>query len=191
MNGKRVLVKPDPDPTLLTTELVGKAIDALRRELEPRFEGIADATKLLHEDAVRVPTDLQEAIKNLRELLEQKMDTQKAEMVGRLDKLDTQMGERDRNALQHAADVKQWTDQKAADVKEAVKDAFAANKETANKSEQGLKEQINSVVQKADDLKERIGSVESLKKGGSDVWNHLITLGAVMVAIAAIYFKNN
>ena len=69
--------RPDPDPTLRTMQLVDKAMMSLRDELktrfdavETRFEGIDVATKLVHDDYVRVPTVVDKAVGGLRELLE-------------------------------------------------------------------------------------------------------------------------
>jgi type VI protein secretion system component VasK len=74
--------RPDPDPTLRTMQLVDKAIASLRAELdtrfhavENRFDGIDLATKLVHEDYVRVPTVVDKAIGGLRELMEARIDS--------------------------------------------------------------------------------------------------------------------
>jgi hypothetical protein len=76
--------RPDPDPTARTMQLVDRAIRNLKAELSPRFDavdirfdGIDLATKLQHEDYVRVPTVVQEAVKNVRELLLERVDSNK------------------------------------------------------------------------------------------------------------------
>jgi hypothetical protein len=68
---------PNPDPTLRTIEVVDKAIESLFEKLEPRFSAINErfelmdkASKVLHEDYVRVPTVVDRSITNLRELFE-------------------------------------------------------------------------------------------------------------------------
>jgi hypothetical protein len=68
---------PIPDPTLRTIEVVDKAIESLFEKLEPRFAAINErfqqmdnATKLLHDDYVRVPTVVDRAIVNISELFE-------------------------------------------------------------------------------------------------------------------------
>ena len=67
---------PNPDPTLRTIDVVDKAIESLFEKLEPRFQAIHmrfeemdKATKLLHDDYVRVPTVVDRAVLNLRELM--------------------------------------------------------------------------------------------------------------------------
>jgi len=87
---------PNPDPTLRTIEVVEKAIESLIRQLEPRFQGIevrfADrdsATKLLHEDYVRVPTVVDRAVLNLRELLEAKLEGKHTLMVAKVEDVKT------------------------------------------------------------------------------------------------------
>jgi hypothetical protein len=88
--------RPDPDPTLRTMQLVDKAVDGLRAELVPRFEavharieGMDKATSVLHDDFVRVPTLLDRAILNLRELIESEIDKTKAVSIERLGRIDT------------------------------------------------------------------------------------------------------
>ncbi len=72
--------RPDPDPTLRTMQLVDKAISSLKDELETRFdavktrfEGIDVATRLVHDDYVRVPTVVDKATGSLRELMESRL----------------------------------------------------------------------------------------------------------------------
>jgi hypothetical protein len=76
MQGRR----PDPDPTLRTMQLVDKAVASLRAELETRFDavesrfsGIDQATRIVHEDYVRVPTVVDKATGSLRELIEARL----------------------------------------------------------------------------------------------------------------------
>ena len=68
---------PNPDPTWRTIEVVDKAILSLYEKLEPRFAAIHErfefmdkATRTLHDDYVRVPTQVDRSILNLREILE-------------------------------------------------------------------------------------------------------------------------
>jgi hypothetical protein len=72
--------RPDPDPTLRTMQLVDKAIDSLRNELKTRFEAVESrfsaidqATRIVHEDYVRVPTVVDKSVGGLRELLEARL----------------------------------------------------------------------------------------------------------------------
>lgn len=67
----------------------GDPIVALRSELETRFNSITTrfaaidkATELQHEDQVRVPTQIDKAIANLHDLLQQKISTRIAEVRG-------------------------------------------------------------------------------------------------------------
>lgn len=73
------------DPSEPTRRLVKEYINALRSELNPRFDAvdtrfdaIAEATKVAHEDFVRVPTDIQKATGNLQALIDIKIDAQQS-----------------------------------------------------------------------------------------------------------------
>lgn len=64
---------PVPDPTLLTTSLVEKAVSNLKQELETRFASMAEATKLVREAYDKlvydVPIHLKSALADLRDLI--------------------------------------------------------------------------------------------------------------------------
>jgi hypothetical protein len=64
---------PVPDPTSLTQALVREAIGALRSEFAAKFDAINEATRIVKEDYVRVPTVVDRATKNLQDLLEEKI----------------------------------------------------------------------------------------------------------------------
>jgi hypothetical protein len=87
---------PNPDPTLRTIEVVDKAIESLIKQLEPKFEAIEarfqerdNAAKLLHEDFVRVPTVVDRAIINLRELMESKIEGRYNHVLAKIDDVQT------------------------------------------------------------------------------------------------------
>lgn len=125
---------PIPDPTALTAKLVASAIDDFRREIETRFNAMDKASNLLRDDYVRVPTLLDRAILNLRELLEGKIDRLGAETIERFLGVAAQFSERDTR-----------TDQRAGDTKLAVDAAFAAAKEATAKIEAGFTKQIDGM----------------------------------------------
>ena len=75
------------DPSGPTRRLVREYIDALRAELAPkfdsvetRFKGITEATRLLHEDNVRVPTVVDKAVENLQKILETRLKCQEGDI---------------------------------------------------------------------------------------------------------------
>jgi hypothetical protein len=101
------------DPEILPPELIdkfsaalvqitrGDPVVALRSELAVRFgaistrlEAMDKATDLQHQDMVRVPTLLMQAIGNLRDLLHQEMMTIEASLKGELAKNAVSAGER-------------------------------------------------------------------------------------------------
>jgi hypothetical protein len=67
-------VLPNPDPSVLTTEAVDRAVDNLSTKVESRFQAMDKAIEVFHDDLVRVPTLLDRSIQALRELEESKID---------------------------------------------------------------------------------------------------------------------
>ena len=69
---ERGAVVPVPDPTLLTTSLVEKAIGALRSELSVQFTAMAEATRLVRDAYDKlvdgIPSQLSEQSEKLKEL---------------------------------------------------------------------------------------------------------------------------
>lgn len=175
-------MKPYPDPSVMTTTQLDRAIAALKNEITTRFEAVDTrlnamdrATALAHDDFVRVPTEIQKAISGLRELLEQKIETAKAKIDG--------------NLAGHAGEVKeklaavelrfnerdQRFDLRAGDARDAVNAAFAAANEARGKIESGFSKQIDQLGavinatnaglnDKIDDMRSRIQVLETQTK---------------------------
>ena len=87
---------PNPDQTLRTIQVVDNAIEALYERLEPKFESIEarfqerdSAARLLHEDFVRVPTVVDRAVLNLRELMESKIEGRYNHVLAKIDDVQT------------------------------------------------------------------------------------------------------
>ena len=79
---------PVPDPTLLTTSLVEKAIDSLRAELKVQFLGMAEATRLVREGHDKLLNNLPEQLKELKDTLNELWEAKIASTEGRIKKLD-------------------------------------------------------------------------------------------------------
>ena len=122
---------PIPDPTALTNKMVKEAIVSLKDELQVRFDAINEATKLVHADYVRVPTQVDRAVGSLRELLEAKHTT----IDGRLDKLAEVSEERFKSIQTQFTLLKQATEQLDLANKTAIAAALQAQKESAGETQ--------------------------------------------------------
>ena len=155
--------RPDPDPTLRTMQLVDKAIKSLKEELSTRFEAVETrfismdkAATLLHDDYVRVPTLLDRAIANLRELVYSEIEKFKHVDDERFSKIDIMFTERDKRS-----------DQLATVNKTAIEAALQAAEKSGAKTELNTNESIkqlqvmfttsiNSLSDKINDVKSRL-----------------------------------
>lgn len=79
---------PVPDPTLLTTNLVEKAISALRAELSVQFNAMAEATRLVREGHIKLIEDTQIQIKKCVDQAKELWDAKNSGTEERVKKLD-------------------------------------------------------------------------------------------------------
>jgi len=171
-------------------------IAELEKLMTQRMEAIEKAVSVAHEDLVRVPTAMDKAIGNLREVVDGKLDTIYEKLTG----VGTQFRERDVRVAQTALDTKT-----------AVDAALAAQKELANKqaesfglsigkSEAAVTKQIDQlgvIIQqntkasddKIADIKERLTRIEGAGKGRGEMWGWLIGAVGLLAAIIALFWK--
>jgi hypothetical protein len=171
-NGERA---PVPDPTVLTTEQLVRTVAAERDYvngqldvLRQRLNGIDRATELLNETVNRVPTALSEGLKHSQEVMDERFQS-----------IDKQFAERDTRSERESRDNKVAVDAAFAAQKEAASEQNKSNTLAISKSETSTAETINKLAElvrtqiagmsdKIDDLKERVGRIESIKQGGSE-----------------------
>jgi hypothetical protein len=152
---------PIPDPTVLTTEALHREIAAVR---ELVFERIARNAEVAIEKLGSVETQF-ELIE--RQRVEQKKDTKDA------------------------------VDAALAAAKEAVKEQTTASERAIAKSEAATAEQLKQLsttfttaiygtTTNHDDLKERVGKIESIRQGGKEAVAALYALAGFVVALVII-----
>lgn len=150
----------------------GDPIVSLRSELttkfesiETRFDGIDRATVLQHEDTVRVPTLVDRAVKEVRELLYEHIDFKIAVIAGALDSHIRETAEKFAGVAAQFSERDTRTDQRAGDTKLAVDAAFAAAKEATAKIEAGFTKQIDSMIGTVDTKTANLdGRINDLKE---------------------------
>jgi predicted HAD superfamily Cof-like phosphohydrolase len=97
--GGPTLVKPDPDPTDATGDLVRREISSLEQKIDARLHGMDEAVRLFDANLTRVPTVVDREIAHLRELV-------KLELALRAEFLQTELRLRDDRVRQAALDTK-------------------------------------------------------------------------------------
>ena len=68
----------------------------------------------------------------------------------------------------------------------AVSQQNASNTVAIDKSGEGFTKQIDSLDEKIDDLKTRLGSLEGRGAGHGDVWGYVIGAAGVVIAVVAV-----
>ena len=168
--------RPSSDPTELTTQALYREISHLREYFDSRIENIEKAAALLHEDMVRVPTQLDRAIGGLRELHE-------AKFGGLFESIESRLAERDAR-FSHAEEA----------ATEQTELALSTQKEAAEKAERSMTKSLDQTAQifnahvaaldgGLDDLKDRVTRMEGRGSGMQSSW---LVLGQVIGWVLAI-----
>ena len=158
-------LRPVPDPTALTNELVSTAVASLRAEIRAlidgqveitntRLSGMDKAVELLQAARDRIPAEIRGRCDDLKELLLEKFDS-----------IAVQFRERDVRIEQARDAVKAALDTTSRDSKLAIDAALQAAKEAVGKSETSTIKQIDAQGLRIDDLKERITRIEGEGRG--------------------------
>lgn len=184
---------PVPDPTVLTTEQLIRAVQGERDYVDGKVEllverlrGIDIATKLLNETVNRVPTETQTSVGRLQDLTDEKFRS-----------VSLQFKERDTRSERESRDNKVAVDAAFAAQKEAASEKDKANTLAITKSEVGTLETINKLERlfttkndglsdKIDDLKDRIGRLESVKVGSQQAYAGLYVAVGLVIAVISI-----
>ena len=180
--------RPNPDPTILTTEQLARSYAMLLREIESsgnlaeakingvlnsisiRIDGIEKVISLFHSQTDVYPVKLKTEICHLQDLHEEKFNA-----------IAKQFQERDIRTEQTSRDNKLAIDAALQAAKEAVDAQNKSNALAVAKSEATFTKQIDQIVvlvnsmgkgfdDKIDDNKTRLQALESQKKGAGDVW---------------------
>jgi hypothetical protein len=200
---------PRPDPTVLTTQLVDRALAAYREVVETRLRGMDRATELVAENVAKTGVDSDRKVEHLREDVDRHLVALREWLVGqvanvsdvsgeRFSAIDTRFEERDARTAQAADDSRISLDAALAAAKEAVSEQNKANTQAIAVAALATKEQIASLItltnsnnraldDKISDLKTRMDRGEGRSTGLSAGWGYLVAaVGLIGVAIAII-----
>ena len=186
---------PTPDPTVLTTEQLERAISGLRdllrtemaghrQVLETRLDDMDKAKDLLRVAIGKIPEEVDKNVVNLRTLHDEKFRS-----------IQTQFAERDVRTEQSAKDSKVAVDAALQAAKEAVGEQNKSSSLAIAKSETATTKQIDQLGvlitattkttdDKIDDLKGRLTTIESRNNGMTE--QKTDTKGQMSLIISAI-----
>lgn len=169
------------DPSALTTQVIWREIAALKELLTSELEGVKKSIDVAHDDLVRVPTDVQEQVGNVHQLLDIK--------VAHLEK---QFDLIERQRIEQKTDQRTAIDDALKAAKELVFQQNLANTSANAKSEASFSKQIDQIAtlfasekkasdERINDLKEQVAKSEGRGGGLKDF------AGWVVAAIAILF----
>jgi hypothetical protein len=206
--GGRRELRPDPDPSTLTSDALHREVAALKEQLQREFageikvvgariEGIEKAIEKANEDYTRVPTSLQEAVGNLRALHEVKFELH----LVKFEAVQTQLQERDEKVSEVALATRTAVDAALAAAEKArTSQAEAADKATAKsevafgKAQDQQRELSQTEIKALRDiygtLDRRVTVIEGQALGqiGAKGDQHSMTATLIAVIVAVISF---
>jgi hypothetical protein len=158
----------------MTVVLASEAAGELAA-IRSRLDAIDEATRLFHDDLVRVPTAIDRAISSQNTLMEAKFSLRDEMFKG----VDLRFVERDaRFAIESTNHTR------------SLDAALKSANESSDKTEKSLTEAIRAVEKQVADLRERLSDKLSRDKGGEDTVGRQLSMGAlavsVIVAIVAV-----
>jgi hypothetical protein len=175
-------IRPDPDPTILTTNQLLREIANLETRFMERIESIEKSIEVAHQDLVRVPTDVDKSVDGLAQLVWERFKTLNA-VIGGIEKtrleqfsnIQTQFVERDTRTGQAAKASAEALAAALQAAKEAVGTQQLSNITAIQKQETTTKEQIislgNLITQMTVNIDDRIsdlkGRMDKLQGSGS------------------------
>jgi len=188
---------PRPDPTTLTTVQLDRAIASLESRIDARIDAMDKASRLLHEDFTRFPTETDRRLAHLQELIFSKLDAvarvteQQFNAIGmrfeEMDKRTAQLSVADKTAIAAALQA-----QKEAAGAQNESNAAANAKMEKNFAELIAQNQTllmevrrNNEIQ-IGDLKSRVDKGEAHGKGVGDVWGWVVGGVGLLFGFASI-----
>lgn len=175
--------RPNPDPTVLTTQSLLREILNLREIIETRIDAMDKALQLLQAKADKVPSETDIAVGRLKDLHDE-----------RFKGVATQFAERDIRTEQTSRDSKVAVDAALQAAKEAVGEQNKSSALAIAKSEASTTKQIDQIIainqattsalnDKIDDLKLRLTQIDGQSTGARDLWAMLLGGLAIIISL--------
>lgn len=150
-------VRPIPDPTILTTQALEKSLAALKELLQTRLASMDEATRILQARADKVPSDVDVAVINLKNLHSEKFAS-----------IEKQFEERDVRTKQLADASTTAINAALQAAEKAVANQNISNEKAIIKSESTTSKLLELLAAQISDVKERLGAVENKSLGQTD-----------------------
>ena len=186
-------IRPIPDPTVLTTQqllaasaVLRDAIDAVRKVIETRLDGMDKAIELLRVTSTeKFPLMVESKVLNLKDLHDEKFKS-----------IQTQFLERDTRTEQTSRDSKVAVDAALQAAKEAVGEQNKSSALAIAKSEAATTKQIDQIIalittttaglnDKISDLKDRLTLIEGKGFGSATTATSQQNNASFLVAVVA------
>jgi hypothetical protein len=179
-----MIVRPIPDPTTLTNELVEKATNALREKLEVRLDSMEKISKDVE---ITITRHVDIAAKNVSDLTEAKIESLKLlheeKFVGVGTRF-TELGTR----LTQSDTYKQTALDAALKAAQTLVDLQNDNtKDSITKTEQLFTKQVDGLTSVIDDMKDRLTVIEARGAGRGDLWGYIIGAGGLIYALVMTF----
>jgi DNA anti-recombination protein RmuC len=192
---------PIPDPTILTREALKEAVYNLETRLSTRVDAIDEATRVFHEDLVRVPTTVDKAVTGLRELIEAKIEALNKIFGERFIRIDGQFTERDKRteqltqasatavtaALQAAKEAVGEQNKSSA---LAIAKSEASTIESINKMQELFQTSIAGINTQIADIKSRLDKGDGHNKGLGDGWGYLVGVLGIIGMLISFWLRH-
>jgi len=187
------------DPSALTTSQLQRELATLEQimagkldALEARVDAQKEAQALFHQDLTRVPTAVDRAVNQLKELHEKWF-------LEKFDSVQVQFKEREIRSDQMTRESKIALDAALASQKEAVSEQNRASALAIAKSETAIAKQLEQLMtlvysttgaldSKIGDLKDRVGLIEGRGSGMASSWGIALSIIGVLSMVAAFIF---
>lgn len=184
----------EADPSHLTTAQLLREIGSLKELVYTRIEAIEDAAKLSHEDFVRAPTEVQQKLASLKELLLDKINYAEKIRDEKLFYIEKQFTLVEQSRIEQKQDTRTAVDDALKAAKELVAQQNEGNILAINKREAAttkqmdqqevLLQQIKSALEdKINDVKERQIKREGIGFGKKMAGTELIAWISVGILI--------
>lgn len=191
---------PVPDPTVLTTQQLYRAIQSSRDIIETRLSGMDKAIELLQKSTDKVPQMVKDSVSQLQDLHDEKFTSTQSALSAVKEGIERQFAERDTRTEQTSKDSKVAVDAALQAAKEAVAEQNKSNSLAMSKSENAFTKQIDQIGllitttakgtdDKIDDIKTRLNSLESRTnaeagraKGMGEGWGYIAGFIGLLLA---------
>lgn len=188
------IIRPDPDPTLLTTENLRREIGNLKELIDIQLESNDKAIQL-----VQVATD--SAVGNLHKLIIANLETLEKVTSQRFDNISVQFAERDKRIEQLAIADKTAIAAALQAQKEAAGAQNESNAASVLKQEAAftkLLDQTQALFQTSmsalttqiNDLKGRLDTGEGQSKGKGDLLGFIVGAAGILIAGIALFVRH-